>query len=184
MLNGEGNRICARYCNVSVSAAAGQKSKLSTDLALQRTLELGLFRKMQVMTEVPAEASVEDIFEFDGSYLVVFKPVDDVFVFVVSEINENEIIISDTLGTFCGALDLLLRGQVYEENILNNLKAVLLCLDELVDQEGIILESDSQELASRVGQQSYFTDAIPMGEQTLTQALQTARDQITRSILS
>lgn len=47
------------------------------------------------------------------------------------------------------------------------------------------METDAAELAVRVGPAgSSFSDSIPLGEQTLTQALQQARDQITRSILN
>lgn len=49
------------------------------------------------------------------------------------------------------------------------------------------METDSVQLVSRVSNlvgRGYFGEGIPLGEQTLTQALQTARDQLTRSILS
>mmetsp|Transcript_1999 Transcript_1999/g.3552 ORF Transcript_1999/g.3552 Transcript_1999/m.3552 type:complete len:184 (+) Transcript_1999:63-614(+) len=170
VLNTEGKRICARYCD----------RRRFKDLESERVLETSLFKKMQSLGEIPEG---EDIFE-QGDNIVVYKQVEDVFLFVLGSLRENEIILSEALFTFGGALDLLLGGQVHEEGMLQNLRRVLLCVDELVDQEGIILENDPTELASRVGQTSYFTDSIPVGDQTLTQALQTARDQITRSILS
>jgi len=170
VLNTEGKRVCARFCD----------RKRFRDLEAERALELSLFRKMQTMGEIPEG---EDIFE-QGDSMVVYKQIEDIFLFVLGSLRENEIVLYEVLNTFSGALDVLLGTQVHEEGMLQNLRRVLLCVDELVDQEGIILESDPTELAARVGNSGYFTDSIPVGEQTLTQALQTARDQITRSILS
>jgi len=170
VLNTEGKRICARFAD----------RRRFKDLDAERALEAALFRKMQTMGEIPEG---EDIFE-QGDSMVVYKQVEDIFFFVLGSLRENEIVLCEVLTAFVGALEHLLGSQVHEEGLLQNLRRVLLCVDELVDQDGIILETDSAELATRVGQAGYFTDSIPVGEQTLTQALQTARDQITRSILS
>lgn len=126
---------------------------------------------------------MEDVFDYED-FIVVFKQVDDVLLFVVGMSDENEVVLSEVLTTLDESLTMLLHHHVFEENLLVNLKKVLLVVDELVDQEGVILECSAPELVSRVGSTSYFAEGVPLGEQTLTQALQTARDQITRSILS
>ena len=142
---------------------------------------MSLFRKASSMGDPLEEV---DVMEF-GDLLVAYKLVDDLFMFVIGDIDENELILADVLTTLITCLDVLLRGMVFESVILDNLMSLLLVVDELVDAEGVIMESDPQELASRVGSNgSSFMDNVPIGEQTLSQALQTARDQITRSILS
>lgn len=118
-------------------------------------------------------------------FIVAYCQTDDLYMFVVGGKYENELILAEVLHAFEETLKLLLRNQVYEEAVLENLQAVMLVIDELVDQEGVIMESEPTELAARAGQQTgSFMDQVPLGEQTLSQALQTARDQITRSILS
>lgn len=124
-----------------------------------------------------------DIMEF-GGHIVAYTQCDDLLMFVTGLASENELILAEVLGSLDESLNILLRGLVYEENVLLHLQGVLLVIDELVDQEGVVMESDPAELVSRAGVQSNsYIDNVPMGEQTLSQALQIAKDQIARSIL-
>jgi len=65
--------------------------------------------------------------------------------------------------------------------MLENLDFVLLALDELVDN-GIILESDPMVIAQRVAMKGADSD-LPLSEQTISQALQSAKEQIAKSLL-
>jgi len=119
-----------------------------------------------------------------GGHIVAYTQCDDLLMFVTGLVSENELILAEVLGSLDESLNILLRGLVYEENVLLHLQGVLLVIDELVDQEGVVMESDPVELVSRAGvQSSSFIDNVPMGEQTLSQALQIAKDQIARTIL-
>jgi hypothetical protein len=64
--------------------------------------------------------------------------------------------------------------------MLENLDAVLLTIDELVD-DGIILESDSSLVALRATMRNVEGEpSLP--EQTITQALHVAREQIIKAL--
>ena len=171
VINHEGKRICSRFCD-----------RIEwPDQDTQQKFEMSLLRKVQAMGD--ASDSV-DVMEFK-EYVVAYKQADDLFMFVVGGALENELIMAEVLQALDETLNITMRGQVFEEAVLENLESLLLVVDELVDQEGVIMESEPTELAARVGQQGgSFMDQVPLGEQTLGQALQTARDQITRSILS
>lgn len=176
VINHEGKRICSRFCD----------RVTWPDEETRRAFEMSLLRKVQSMGE--SNASLVDggidVMEF-MNYVVAFKHCDDLFMFVIGGINENELVMVEVLQALDDTLNTIMRGQVFEEAVLENLESLLLVVDELVDQEGIIMELEPEELAARVGQQGgSFIDQVPLGEQTLGQALQTARDQITRSILS
>lgn len=171
VINHEGKRICSRFCD----------RKQWKDQESQREFEMSLLRKVQTMGDVSDSV---DVMEFK-EYVVAYKQADDLFMFVLGGSLENELIMAEVLQSLDEALNITMRGQVFEEAVLEKLDSLLLVVDELVDQEGVVMESESSELASRVGQQGgSFIDQVPLGEQTLGQALQTARDQITRSILS
>lgn len=171
VINSDGKRICSRFCDRNEWP----------DLETQRSFEMSLVRKVQTLGDLTDSV---DVMEFNN-YIVAYKQADDLFMFVVGGSNENELIMAEVLHALDESLHTLMRGQVYEEAVLENLMSMLLVIDELVDQEGVIMESEPFELAARVGQQgASFMDQVPLGEQTLSQALQTARDQITRSILS
>jgi hypothetical protein len=75
----------------------------------------------------------------------------------------------------------LLRNNVEKKTVLENLDLILLCLDELVDG-GIILESDANVIASRVAMRGADAD-VPLSEQTISQALATAKEHLARSLL-
>ncbi|KAD7479041.1 hypothetical protein E3N88_02177 [Mikania micrantha] len=95
--------------------------------------------------------------------------------------DENELIISTVLQGFFDAIGLLLRGNVDKKEALENLDLILLCLDEIVDG-GIILETDANVIAGKVATHSIDSGA-PLSEQTISQALATAREHLTRSLL-
>jgi hypothetical protein len=59
---------------------------------------------------------------------------------------------------------------------------VLLALDELVDG-GILLESDSQLIAQRASLKQAGDSELPIAEQTLSQALQTAKKQFAKNFI-
>lgn len=171
VINHEGKRICSRFCD----------REEWNDQQEQRQFELDLLKKVQTLGDV---SDIVDVMEFK-QYVVAYKQSDDLFMFVVGGTNENELIMAEVLQALDETLQIVLRGQVFEEMVLENLESMLLVIDELVDQEGVIMESEAAELAERVGLHGGgFMDQVPLGEQTLGQALQTARDQITRSILS
>jgi hypothetical protein len=66
--------------------------------------------------------------------------------------------------------------------MLENLDLIMLALDETIDN-GIILEADASAIASRVTRRDAQRD-LGGAEQTLSQALQSARDQLARSLLN
>lgn len=77
--------------------------------------------------------------------------------------------------------------------ILENLDLVFLALDEVVS-DGILLEGDASIVAGRVtkrgdqdregmGGFSLGSSGIPLSEQTISQAIQTAKEQIAKSLL-
>ncbi|MBA0587504.1 hypothetical protein Gorai_000632, partial [Gossypium raimondii] len=121
-----------------------------------------------------------EITMFDN-YVVVYKFVQDLHFFVTGGENENEIILAAVLQGFFDAVGLLLRGTVDKKEALENLDLILLCLDEIVDG-GIILETDANVIAGKVASHSMDAGAS-LSEQTITQALATAREHLTRSLL-
>lgn len=167
----KGSRICARFCD----------REEWPNLKSQRDFEKSLLTKVKNLDEASENVEIMEFREF----IIAYCQIEDVYMFAVGGKHENELVIAEVLSAFQETLKALLRNLVDQETVLENLQAVILVIDELVDQEGVIMEWEPIELASRAGQQTNsFMDQVPLGEQTLSQALQTAKDQITRSILS
>jgi coatomer subunit zeta len=122
-------------------------------------------------------------------YVVVFKALGDLIFYVTGSVSENELVLYAALQALFESVSLLLRGQLDKKTALENLDLLLLCVDEVVDA-GLILETDPQTVASRVAMRGADSDggvgaaggAVGSAEQTLSQALGTAREMLVRSL--
>ncbi|KAJ8761157.1 hypothetical protein K2173_001213 [Erythroxylum novogranatense] len=166
LLDSEGQRVAAKYYSDDWSTNSAKEA-----------FEKAVFTKTQ---KINARNEAE-ITLFDGN-VVVYKFVQDLHFFVTGSEDENEIILATVLLGFFDAVNLLFRGNVDKREALENLDLILLCIDEIVDA-GFILETDANVIAGKVASHGADTGA-PLSEQTLTQALATAREHLTRSLLN
>uniref|UniRef100_A0A2P2MCI2 Coatomer subunit zeta n=1 Tax=Rhizophora mucronata TaxID=61149 RepID=A0A2P2MCI2_RHIMU len=164
LLDSEGKCIARKYCS----------DDWPTNNA-KEAFEKAVFTKTQ-----KSNARTEEITMFENN-IVVYKFVQDLHFFVTGSEDENELILVTVLQGFFDSVGLVLRGNVDKVQALENLDLILLCMDE-IDDGGIILETDANVIAEKVATRSIDAGA-PLSEQTLTQALATAREQLTRSLL-
>lgn len=165
LLDSEGKRVAVKYfCD--------EWPNLAAKLAFEKSV----FSKTQ-RTNARAEA---EIGMFDG-YIVVYKFASDLHFYVTGGDDENELILATVLQGFFDAVSLLLRNNVDKKTVLENLDLIFLCLDEIVDG-GIILETEANVIAGKVAMRGADAD-VPLSEQTISQALATAREHLARSLL-
>ncbi|XP_057950299.1 coatomer subunit zeta-1-like isoform X2 [Malania oleifera] len=164
LMDSEGKRVAVKYYSDDWPTNSAKE-------AFEKTV----FTKTQ-KTNARTEAEIA-MFE---NYVVVYKFVQDLHFFVTGGDDENEIILATVLQGFFDAVGLLL-SNVDRKEALENLDLILLCLDEIVDG-GIILETDANVIAGKVASHSIDAGA-PLSEQTISQALATAREHLTRSLL-
>ncbi|KAJ3090559.1 Coatomer subunit zeta-1 [Quaeritorhiza haematococci] len=166
LLDSEGKRLLSKYYTQDYPTIKEQKA-----------FEKALFDKTKRM-------ATGEIIMFDG-HVVVYKNTIDVFIYFVGSSEENELILSSVLQAYYDSLSILL-SQVEKRTMLENLDLVVLALDETID-DGIILESDPTQIASRVTkkgtEEGMSASGIPLSEQTIAQALQTAKEQLAKSLL-
>ncbi|KAF1798315.1 Longin-like domain-containing protein [Mucor lusitanicus] len=162
LLDAEGNRVLAKYYG-------GE----TTTLKQQKQFEKGLFDK--------TKRAQGEVILYDNQ-VVLYRSNIDIFFYVVGSMEENELILLSMLNAFYDAVSTLLRYQVEKRSIMDNLDLVILCLDETVDG-GIILETDSNAIVSRVSKPRMDMVDIPFSEQTLMQAYQTAKDKFANQLL-
>ncbi|KAK7246086.1 hypothetical protein RIF29_40945 [Crotalaria pallida] len=165
LLDSDGKRVAVKYFS----------DDWPTNVA-KESFEKLIFTKTQ-KTNARAEA---EIVMFENN-IVVYKFVQDLHFFVTGGDDENELILVTALQAFFDSVGLLLRGNVEKREALENLDLILLCIDEIADG-GIILETDPNVIAGKVASNSIDSGA-PLSEQTLSQALATAREHLTRSLL-
>ena len=66
----------------------------------------------------------------------------------------------------------ILRKNVDKKSLCDNMEVIMLAMDEMIDN-GMIMESDAQQVISRVALRS---DDIPLGEQTVAQVVMIIQD--------
>ncbi|XP_020114469.1 coatomer subunit zeta-1-like isoform X2 [Ananas comosus] len=164
LLDSEGKRVAVKYY---------------TDDWPSHAAKLAFEKSVFTKTE-KTNARTEEIVMFDG-YIVVYKFIQDLHFFVTGGDNENELILATVLQGFFDAVDLLLRNNVDKRTALENLDLIFLCLDEIVDR-GIVLETEASVIAEKVASHS-LDGATSFSEQTISQALATAREHLARSLL-
>ncbi|CAN4080144.1 unnamed protein product [Withania somnifera] len=165
LLDSEGKRVAVNYYSDDWPTNAAKEA-----------FEKAVFAKTQ-KTNARAEA---EITMFDN-YIVVYKFSQDLHFFVTGSDNENEIILASVLQGFFDAVGILLRTNVEKKEALENLDLILLCLDEIV-HGGIVLETDANVIAGKVASNNVDSGA-PLSEQSISQALATAREHLARSLL-
>jgi len=170
IIDSDGHRVLAKYYHPK-GHPNGESKKLTT-LKEQRAFEKGLWQK--------TKKAGGDIILFDG-HLAVYKHSLDLIVYLLGDPSENELMLHSALVAFSDAVHLLLRNQVEKRGVLENLDLVLLCLDETID-DGIIVETDSTTIASRVSRPKADTTEIVINEQTLLSAYQTVKERVTSRI--
>merc|ERR1711974_7361 len=167
MLDDKGKRIIAKYYTDELADAD------------RESFEQKLFEK--------TDKKSGDIIMLD-SFVVLYKNKADINIYVLGSLDENELLLSNVLSVFMETLTIMFRSSEYEYEyesvidkklILENLDYVLLAVDELLD-EGIILEGDAELIATRVSMKT--EGDVPLSEQTISQALRTAREQIKKTL--
>ncbi|CAA0305865.1 unnamed protein product [Arabidopsis thaliana] len=165
LLDSEGKRVAVKYYSDDWPTNSAQEA-----------FEKSVFTKTQktnARTEVEVTALENNI--------VVYKFVQDLHFFVTGGEEENELILATVLEGLFDAVTLLLRSNVDKREALDNLDLIFLCFDEIIDG-GIVLETDANVIAGKAGINSTDPNA-PLSEQTISQALATAREHLTRSLM-
>ncbi|VDK37934.1 unnamed protein product [Taenia asiatica] len=160
LLDNEGKRIIVKYYDNTFPS-----------LKAQLDFEKKLFSKTN-------KSAYAEITLFEGT-TCVHRTTSDIYFYIIGDVNENELMLMNALTCLHDSITQILRNNLEKKTLLDNLDLIYLAVDELCD-EGIIMECDSSALASRVGIKPEETS---LSEQTVTQAMQAAREQIKMALL-
>ncbi|KFB51452.1 AGAP006522-PA-like protein [Anopheles sinensis] len=160
ILDYDGNRILAKYYDKNIFPTVKE----------QKAYEKNLFSKTH-----RADA---EIIMLDG-LTCVYKSNVDLFFYVMGSTHENELILLSVLNCLYDTITMILKKNFEKRAVLENLDIVMLAFDEICDG-GIILDADPASVMKRVDLRN---DDIPIGEQTVAQVLQSAKEQLKWSLL-
>ncbi|KAK0387623.1 hypothetical protein NLU13_3869 [Sarocladium strictum] len=171
----DGSRILAKYYSSPHSAPnAGANSTSSNpypDLKSQKAFEKGLIEKTSKQSG--------DIILYDNR-IVLYKHESDVMMYVVGNVDENEILLYNTVLALRDSLHLLFKQSVDKRTIIENYDLVSLAVDEIVD-DGIILETDPTIIVQRVSKapaQDIQVGRIDLSEQGVNNLAQLGKSKL------
>ncbi|KAF5026224.1 hypothetical protein F66182_1691 [Fusarium sp. NRRL 66182] len=156
----DGSRIFAKYFQPPHSAPNAPSSSSAnpySDVKSQKAFEKGLIEKTAKQTG--------DIILYDNR-IVLYKMESDVMMYVVGSLDENEILLYNTILALRDSLHLLFKQSVDKRTIVENYDLVSLAIDEIVD-DGIILETDPTIIVQRVSRAP--TQDLPVGRIDLSE---------------
>ncbi|KAM0342761.1 hypothetical protein ACHAPU_009253 [Fusarium lateritium] len=156
----DGSRIFAKYFQSPHSAPNAPASAFTNpyhDVKSQKAFEKGLIEKTAKQTG--------DIILYDNR-IVLYKMESDVMMYVVGSVDENEILLYNTILALRDSLHLLFKQSVDKRTIVENYDLVSLAIDEIVD-DGIILETDPTIIVQRVSRAP--TQDLPVGRIDLSE---------------
>ncbi|XP_067097193.1 coatomer subunit zeta-1-like [Osmerus mordax] len=159
ILDSDGERLYAKYYDETYPSVKEQKA-----------FEKNIFNKTQ---------RTDSEIAFIEGLTVVYKSNIDLYFYVIGSSHENELMLMSVLNCLFDSLSQMLRKNVERRALLENMEGLFLAVDEIVD-EGVILESDPQQVVYRVALRG---DDVPLTEQTMSQVLQSAKEQIKWSLL-
>lgn len=137
----ENSRLFAKYYNAPHASATSQTpTQPYKTVKEQKTFEKGLLEKTSKQTS--------DVILYDNK-IIVFKMESDVMLYVVGNVDENEILLYNVVLALRDSLSILLKNSTDKRTIIENYDLVTLAIDEIVD-DGIVLETDPVIVSTRV----------------------------------
>ena len=130
VLDNEGKRIIAKYYNSPKS--------LETN-AQQKWFERQLFLKSnkQGGTSGAAASKPLNMYENDimtvENYVAIFRCYVDMTIYILGDKDDNELILAMVLDTVHECFDKVFKHSIERKSLINNMTAVILVIDELID---------------------------------------------------
>jgi len=157
VLDSDGVRVLAKYYDPELFPSAKEERKFEKQLFSRANAEITMINRLTC----------------------VYKSNVDLYFYVIGSSQENELILQSVLNCLYESVSLILRKNVEKKSMLENMDIMLLAFDEICDG-GIPLETDPQVVAQRV---ALRVEESPFNDQTVTQVLHSAREQLKWSLL-
>lgn len=173
VLDSDGARVYSKYYN-----ATDQLATVSGQDLFEKQLKLKL-------AKFALKNKENDIVMLD-SVTVIFKVINNVSVYVLGNIDENEILLASFLDCLVESLEMVYRSEIDRNRIIEDLDLLMLTIDEMIE-EGNILAFDPVTVAERVTMRE-ITEPSPIKptgkESIFGRALQNAKNAISNSMSS
>lgn len=132
VLDNEGKRIIAKYYNTPRGLETNPQ---------QKAFERALFLKSNKQGNAKSLNQFENDIMTVENYVAIFRCYVDMTIYILGDKEDNELILASVLDTVHDCLDKVFKHSIERKSLINNMTAVILVIDELIDQ-GIIMALD------------------------------------------
>jgi len=174
VLDNEGKRIIAKYYN-SPKGLEGNSQ--------QRAFERALFLKSNKQgSSKPLNQFENDIMTVEN-YVAIFRCYVDMTIYILGDKEDNELVLAQVLDTVHDCLDKVFKHSIERKSLINNMTAVILVIDELIDQ-GIMMALDHQTILKRINLKPTSSAPTAAAQAEAPEAPQTAGGSMFASVFA
>jgi len=83
------------------------------------------------------------------NYVAIFRVYVDMSIYILGNKDDNELVLASVLEVVNDCFDKVFKHSIERKSLINNMTAVILVIDELIDQ-GIVMTTDSQTILKRI----------------------------------
>jgi hypothetical protein len=83
------------------------------------------------------------------NYVAIFRCYADMTIYLLGDKDDNELVLAQVLDCVHDCWDKIFKHSIERKSLINNMTAVILVIDELVDQ-GIIMSTDPNTILKRI----------------------------------
>eukprot|EP00397_Hematodinium_sp_SG-2012_P052808 GEMP01062673.1.p1 GENE.GEMP01062673.1~~GEMP01062673.1.p1 ORF type:complete len:198 (+),score=45.16 GEMP01062673.1:104-697(+) len=180
ILDVDGERLAARYNSSSLEVFPDIQSQCAFEKRIIQKLPKPSAQRSDTRWDNADVAIIDD-------FLVLFKGTNDVFVCVVANTHENEIMLTQLLDGIFGSLTAttctsIISQGLSKRSILEGLEMTILILDEVQD-DGVILETEEEKIIARVKMHAGGTEALSTpGRDAFAQATENTKNKLLHSL--
>ena len=152
VLDNEGKRIIGKYYNAPKGLETNQQQKYFERQLFLKSSKQGSSNSSNASGSGSSKPSL-NMYENDimtvENYVAIFRCYADMSIYILGEKDDNELILAMVLDTVHECFDKVFKHSIERKSLISNMTAVILVIDELIDQ-GIVMATDSQTILKRI----------------------------------
>lgn len=162
VLDNEGKRIIAKYYNAPRGLETNQQQKWFERQLFLKSNKQG----QQSSASVQQQSKQLNMYENDimtvENYVAIFRCYVDMTIYLLGDKDDNELVLASVLDCVHDCLDKIFRHSIERKSLINNMTAVILVIDELVDS-GIVMATDPAIILKRINIKGTLSSAAGGG---------------------
>ena len=153
VLDNEGKRIIAKYYNSPRGLETNSHQKQFEKTLFFKSNKQGSTSSSNGGANANGASKPLNMYENDimtvENYVAIFRCYTDMSIYILGDKDDNELILAMVLDTIHECFDKVFKHSIERKALINNMTAVILVIDELIDQ-GIVMATDSATILKRI----------------------------------